>query len=576
MYSLIFLVYIFLQVASHRQTSPTSRIIKEVINEEQYSTNVNSSFLIQFANYFDIIDISLSSLNQDNFIKVTKDDPQTSHLSHGCRPYDREILYKKLFHFIPLFDNETIETIQGNISSLYSSTQNIFIVRSDLKLIIMKLLYDQELQEIIDLQDVQHINLNSVLTKQSGTQQILDPVIKCYEYNIQFVYCYVLTQLGTIHFQYNQDENKILIVKKVTVELSSKVLDVYLENKNRMLLVLSQGEVQVFQSLLDGSLTLIQKLTPIQEANLLQVKTNENGTHIFILDQQYGIYIYQIDKSDGEITLSEQNIQIKGGRAFDISGNRMFILLETEDELPYVLELFYDLEKREHYLNKITSYEQEVYDLYVSEKLTILIGNDVHSIIENSIYHRFYEKESEKEQYFNQVDLIQVDSLNLPWGNQIKLGYPFESGLFSSMKLLYDETYMVSISGKEVNVFVLNSVSPWVLCMAENTTKEFYQLRLKAQKCPSMNYENENPFIICESSRNFSFQGLEIYFYEDNSKLFLAIILGVILTIIGLSIVLMFYKNRYQQLNIQEEYGSVEITQQQENELKTENLPTIV
>lgn len=35
----------------------------------------------------------------------------------------------------------------------------------------------------------------------------------------------------------------------------------------------------------------------------------------------------------------------------------MFILLETEDELPYVLELFFDLDKKEHYFNKITSYE---------------------------------------------------------------------------------------------------------------------------------------------------------------------------------------------------------------------------
>ncbi|CAD8151465.1 unnamed protein product [Paramecium octaurelia] len=576
MYSLIFLVYNFLHVASHRQTSPTSRIIKEVINEEQYSTNVNSSFLLQFANYFDIIEISLSSLNQEKIIQVTKDDLQNSHLSHGCRPYDREIQYKKLFHFIPLFDNETIETIQGNLSSLYSSTQNIFIVRSDLKLFIMKILYDQELQEIINLQNVTHINLNSVLTKQPGTQQIQDPVLKCYENDIKIVYCYVLTQLGTIHFQYNQDENKILIVKKVTVELSSKVLDVYLENQNRLLLVLSQREVLVFQSLLDGNLTLIQKLQPIQEVNLLQVKTNENGTHIFILDQQYGIFIYQIDKSDGEITLSEQNIQIKGGRAFDISGNRMFILLETEDELPYVLELFYDLEKREHYLNKITSYEQEVYDLYVGEKLTILIGNDLHSIIENSIYHRFYENENEKEYYFNQVDLIQVDSLKLPWGKQIQLGYPFESGLFSSMMLQYEESYMVSISGKEVNVFVLKSVSPWILCLAENTRKEFYQLRMKAQKCPSMNFENENPFIICESNRNFSFQGLEIYLYEENSKLFLAIIVIVILTIIGLSIILLFYKNRYQQLNTLEEQGSIEIDKGKESGLNTENLPTIV
>lgn len=35
----------------------------------------------------------------------------------------------------------------------------------------------------------------------------------------------------------------------------------------------------------------------------------------------------------------------------------MFILLETEDELPYALEVFYDLEKKEYYFNMVTSYE---------------------------------------------------------------------------------------------------------------------------------------------------------------------------------------------------------------------------
>ncbi|CAD8061311.1 unnamed protein product [Paramecium primaurelia] len=309
----------------------------------------------------------------------------------------------------------------------------------------------------------------------------------------------------------------------------------------------------------------------------MQVKTNYNGTHIFILDQQSGIFIYEINISKGEIIMSDQNIQIKGGRAFDFYRDIMFILLETEDELPYVLELFFDLDKKEHYFNKITSYEQEVYDLHVDEKLTILIGNDLHSIIDNSIYHRFYERQNENENqfYFNQIDLIQVNSLKLPWNKQIKLGYPFENGLLQSIKLQYDETYMVSISGKEVNLFVLNQISPWVLCVAEDSTKEFYQLRIKSQKCPSMKYDNESPFIICESDLNFSFEGLEVYIYEENSKLFLIIVGVIILKIVGLSIILVFYKNRYEKLTILEEQASTQVTEISDRIVNTEHISTI-
>ena len=68
-----------------------------------------------------------------------------------------------------------------------------------------------------------------------------------------------------------------------------------------------------------------------------------------------------------------------------------------------------------------------------------------------------------------------------------------------------------------------------------------------------MKNDNESPFIICESDLNFSFEGLEVYIYEENSKLFLIIVGVIILKIIGLSIILVFYKNRYEKLTILEE-----------------------
>ncbi|CAD8080883.1 unnamed protein product [Paramecium sonneborni] len=571
MFFIIVLVHNVLQVQSNRQTSPFSRIIREEIDEiNYYTSNVNQSILLQFTNYLGIFDISLASLKQGKLSQIAKEDLQSYNLKEGCQPSEGDVKYKQLFNLIPLLNDETIDNTQGKIIGLYTTTNNIFVVRSDLKLFILKLFYDLDAQEIVDLKQVSYVDFKTILLNETVTQNISDSFLTCYQLQTELIDCYVFTELGTIKFSYNQVENKILSLNQINVELSAKIKDVHLDYQNKLLLIMSQMEVIVFQLRADGSLREIQKLILSADANLMQVKTNKNGTHIFILDKKLGVLIYQIDKLNFNIKQCDQNIQIRGGRAFDFSEKTMYILLETEDEFLYVLELFYDLEEKEYYFNKIRFEEQEIHDVYVGETLTILIGSDVHSIIENQIYHKF--QQTEKQVLFNKNNLVELNGLQLPWVKQVKDGYPFEYGLLEQIRFKYDEQYMVGMTEKEINLFVLNKIFAWVVCKAEDAKREIYQLRIKSKRCPSME-QDIDPFIICDSSLNFTFEGLEVYFYEQNTTQFLVIVCFVILTLIGLVVTFLFFKNK-NYIEAPKELYETQITQKDDNYLDSQQIPT--
>lgn len=118
------------------------------------------------------------------------------------------------------------------------------------------------------------------------------------------------------------------------------------------------------------------------------MKTSVDGTRLYALDEKSGLYVYKIVGAR-LFTLLNFYIEVLNTQAFDFYENTFFIIANTQDNLPYALEIFVDFEAENYYINQVYSKDMDIYDVYVGKFYAILIGSDIHRVIYHSTYHKF-------------------------------------------------------------------------------------------------------------------------------------------------------------------------------------------
>ena len=100
----------------------------------------------------------------------------------------------------------------------------------------------------------------------------------------------------------------------------------------------------------------------------------------------------------------------------------------------------------------------------------MFVKNELHTVIFHSVYSGFLN--DNEEFHFNDLDLVEVDELLPPWPKKVYYVGGIDVGLFRNTRLEYKQTFLVGVSERELSVFTLKHIAPWILCTAMEQKKE--------------------------------------------------------------------------------------------------------
>ncbi|CAD8061062.1 unnamed protein product [Paramecium sonneborni] len=579
----MFMIYFILLLCqafcskSSRFRNPKPEMIKEIINDYNYMANLNESILFQYSNYYGTYSMSLV---QDSNNEIPLAQSLDGNFSQGCHPYSRKIAQSQLQSITPLLESETTDTLKGVITSVYAANHFVFVLRSDFKLFIMKIDYDNINMDVLDFSQYEIVDLIKDFDNVDESSQMLNSELLCSQYLRQGgqIFCFIISEYGIVQFSYNQEEGKMISISKLFNLKNEQINHIFFSDENNLLLITyPNAGVDIYKMNSDGFLFFLNNISPFNNSNnsnnFKQAKMDEKSNYLYILNENKGVHIYNFDTYNQTFKENKMYIYLKGGDTFDFHNNTMFILAQTEDQLQYALEIFIDFDNQQYYFNKIHQFGQDVYDLYVGDMFVLFVGSDrLHQVIYHSVYKDF---DAQHEQfYFSDIDIIQVDELNPPWKYSLYSGQAYEDGILSKVNLTYTQTFLVGISENEVSLFRLRLIAPLVLCTAYERKKEYYQLTLNSTLCPSLQNRTQNQFQFCQVQANFSFEGVNVIIYEEHQTIFMVTEIVLILIILILVIALVYYRRHlYIPLSEQEEKQIEEYSNRQ---LNTENIKTIL
>ncbi|CAD8095119.1 unnamed protein product [Paramecium primaurelia] len=504
------LLILFSLVCAKRINGPVHKKLFEQISDTNYVHNIDSTLLLQYNSYPGVYSMELGEVLDGEYRPIKENVTLDPFTLPGCYQYQRRLIHKHLA-------DQQIESDEQTFTDMYIDGDFVFVTRSDNALLKFEIILDLENRKIIGLEFKEKYENGGI----SQQHQLF-----CYN-----KVCIILGEEGQ-NFIYKDNKTSSINLTSIIGEFREFPKDVYFDEKSKIIYICYENSiVDVLQFTNDKTIEKVK--TIIAGEKIVQIRTNPESTILYLLDQQVGLLSYQI-VSLLEYKQTSFQIILKNCMAFDFYQNTFFIVAETQDGIPYALEVF--SQEDTYYFNKIYSKDMDIYDVWVGEHFAILIGAEIHRVIYHSIYNKFIEQ-TEIPLFFQDINLVNVEEYR-KWDNTSYNDQAIEQEPFQKIPLVYKQSFMVGISNNQISLFSIKSLLPWVQCKPTTTNNTQYSLKMNSTSCLSKQRENDHTaFKQCIILHNFTITGKEIYIYEEDQQK--VIILGSIL--IGTIIILILF-----------------------------------
>ncbi|CAD8187306.1 unnamed protein product [Paramecium octaurelia] len=513
------LLILFSLVCAKRTTIPVHKKLFEQISDTNYVHNVDSTLLLQYNSYPGVYSMELSGLMDGEFKPIQQNVTLDPFTLPGCYQYQRRLIHKHLA-------DQQIESDESSFTDMYIDGDAVFVTRSDNALLQFEIKLDIDNRKIVGLEFKQKYE-NGGFSQQ---HQLI-----CYN-----KVCLILGEEGQT-FIYKDNNTTQVNLTSIIGEFREFPKDVYFDEKSKLIYICYENSfVDVLQFTNDNRIEKVKTITAGQK--IVQIRTNPESTLLYLLDQQLGLLSYKI-VSVLEYIQNSFQITLQNCMAFDFYQNTFFIVAETQDGIPYALEVL--SEDDSYYFNKIYSKDMDIYDVWVGEHFAILIGAEIHRVIYHSVYNKFVEQ-TEIPLFFQDVNLVNVEEYK-KWDNTSYTEQAIEQEPFQRIPLVYKQSFMVGISSNQISVFSIKSLLPWVQCKPTSTNDTRYSLKMNSTSCLSKQKENDHTaFKQCIILHNFTITGKEILFYEEDQQkiiIFGCILVGLVILLILLAVIAIVYGN---------------------------------
>lgn len=221
--------------------------------------------------------------------------------------------------------------------------------------------------------------------------------------------------------------------------------------------------------------------------NIVQVTVNEEGTMLYALDSESGLFVFDII-GPTSYQLKRLKVELKQALAFDFHESTFFFIAHTKNRQEYALEVFVDFEQQVYYFNRLYQEDMEIFDVKVQKHWAVLIGKDIHKVVYHSVYKSFVSS-FEQSTYFEDVDLVQiemVDNKQMPYSQfSVKDENEFNFQLQST------QSYFLGLSNDDVKLFSLHNIHPRVQCFNPESSLFHYKLVMNSTDCTHKENRND-------------------------------------------------------------------------------------
>ncbi|CAD8060323.1 unnamed protein product [Paramecium primaurelia] len=217
----------------------------------------------------------------------------------------------------------------------------------------------------------------------------------------------------------------------------SIIYDAFIKNNKIYVACGNEGiDIYLFK---DGILKHDNVQLRIDNSHLDAVDISGDDEYLYILDHNHGLYIcdYQFKV--------KFRVPIIKGSDFGHYNNTFFIIAESMTRQDYAVEVFLNFTDNSYYINHYYFDDMQFYDVKVYQNYVVLIGYEVHKIIQHSIYSNFIKFTSNN--YFEFPQLLQLKS----WNNSI-----------------------VALSKKQIRLLNLSIIPAHIECESQEIFQEYY------------------------------------------------------------------------------------------------------
>ncbi|CAD8064414.1 unnamed protein product [Paramecium sonneborni] len=232
-------------------------------------------------------------------------------------------------------------------------------------------------------------------------------------------------------------DSTVFFVNEEPFKKRSIIYDTFLKNEKIYVACGNEGiDIYVYK---DGILKHENVQLRIDNKHLDAVDISGDDENLYILDHNYGLYIcdYQFQK--------KFIVPILKGSDFGHYNNTFFIIAESITRQDYAVEVFLNLTDNSFFINHYYFDDMQFYDVKVYEEYAILIGYEVHKIIQHTIYSNFIKYTSNN--YFEFPQLLQLKQ----WNNSI-----------------------VGLSKKQIRLLNLTMIPAHIECESQEKFQEYY------------------------------------------------------------------------------------------------------
>ncbi|CAD8076240.1 unnamed protein product [Paramecium sonneborni] len=217
----------------------------------------------------------------------------------------------------------------------------------------------------------------------------------------------------------------------------SIIYDAFLKN-DKIYVVCGNEGIDIY-GYKDGILKYEKVQLRIDNQHLDAVDISGDDENLFILDHNRGLYVcdYQFKM--------KFRVPILKGSDFNHYNNTFFIIAESITRQDYAVEVFLNFTDNSFYINHYYFDDMQFYDVKVYEDYAVLIGYEVHKIIQHTIYSEFIRYTSNN--YFEFPQLLQLKS----WNNTI-----------------------VGLSKKQIRLLNLTMAPAHIECESQEIFQEYY------------------------------------------------------------------------------------------------------
>ncbi|CAD8145135.1 unnamed protein product [Paramecium pentaurelia] len=232
-------------------------------------------------------------------------------------------------------------------------------------------------------------------------------------------------------------DSTVFFINEEPFKKRSIIYDAFIKNDKIYVACGNEGiDIYVFK---DGILKHENVQLRIENQHLDAVDISGDDENLFILDHNHGLYIcdYQFKV--------KFRVPILKGSDFGHYNNTFFIIAESITRQDYAVEVFLNFTDNSYYINHYFFDDMQFYDVKVYEDYAVLIGYEVHKIIQHSIYSNFIKYTSKN--YFEFPQLLQLKS----WNNSI-----------------------VALSKKQIRLLNLSIIPAHIECESQEMFQEYY------------------------------------------------------------------------------------------------------